>query len=283
MKHSSLFLLMVCLVGGFVILSGCTTSPGGPNVTPTFTAVPTTTGDPLSCTGDADCVPAQCCHPESCINKQFQPDCSAVLCSAACLGPLDCGAGHCRCSEGKCQVVPGPGPVVPGQATLIIAVKDAPKVKDGDGTITRLLLNITEVSVQKAAPNQTITQTDDEVSATESGETDTAGWITVINETQSVDLLQFVNVSKVLGEKTLDAGTYTQIRLKIDSGTITVDGTDYSLTVPSGVLKLNRGFVLVPNETRMLTLDFNVEKSVVSTGSGKYLLKPVIAVVSERA
>ncbi|NLH78594.1 MAG: DUF4382 domain-containing protein, partial [Acidobacteria bacterium] len=118
---------------------------------------------------------------------------------------------------------------------------------------------------------------------TESGETDTAGWITVINETQSVDLLQFVNVSKVLGEKTLDAGTYTQIRLTIDSGIITVDGTDYALTVPSGVLKLNRGFVLVPNETRMLTLDFNVEKSVVSTGSGKYLLKPVIAVVSERA
>ena len=281
MKHSSLFLLMVCLVGGFVILSGCTTSPGGPNVTPTFTAVPTTTGDPLSCTGDADCVPAQCCHPESCINKQFQPDCSAVLCSAACLGPLDCGAGHCRCSEGKCQVVPGPGPVVPGQATLIIAVKDAPKVKDGDGTITHLLLNISEVSVQKAAPTQTITQTDDEVSVTESGETDTAGWITVINETQSVDLLQFVNVSKVLGQKTLDAGTYTQIHLKIDSGTITVDDIDYPLTVPSGVLKLNRGFVLVPNETRMLTLDFNVEKSVVSTGSDKYLLKPVIAVLSE--
>ena len=98
-----------------------------------------------------------------------------------------------------------------------------------------------------------------------------------------MDLLQFVNVSKVLGEKTLDAGTYTQIRLKIDSGIITVDGTDYPLTVPSGVLKLNRGFVLVPNETRMLTLDFNVEKSVVSTGSDKYLLKPVIAIFSERA
>jgi hypothetical protein len=138
------------------------------------------------------------------------------------------------------------------------------------------------VSVKTAAPNQTITQTDEEVSATESGEKDTAGWITVLNETQSVDLLQFVNVSKVLGQKALDAGTYTQIRLTIDSGTITVDGTDYPLTVPSGVLKLNRGFVLVPNETRMLTLDFNVEKSVVRTGSDKYLLQPVIAVLSER-
>jgi hypothetical protein len=179
-------------------------------------------------------------------------------------------------------VVPGPGPVQSGQATLIIAVKDAPKIKDG-GTITRLVLNFSEVSVQKAAPNQTISQSDEEESATESGETDTAGWIMVMNEPRTVDLMQFVNVSKVIGEKTLDAGTYTQIRMKIDSGTITVDGTDYPLTVPSGVLKLNRGFVLVPNETRMLTLDFNAEKSVVRTGSDKYLLKPVIAVLSERA
>ena len=282
MKHSCLFLLMVCLVWGFVLLSGCMTYPGTPNATPTLTPVPTMIGDPSSCTKDAECVPAQCCHPESCVNIQYQPDCSAVSCTAACLGPLDCGAGHCRCIDGKCQVIPGPGPVLAGQATLIIAVKDAPKIKDG-GTITRLLLTISEVSVQKAAPNQTIAQSDEEVSATESEETDTAGWITVMNETQTVDLLQFVNVSKVLGQKTLDAGTYTQIRLKIDSGTITVDDTDYPLTVPSGVLKLNRGFVLVPNETRMLTLDFNAEKSVVSTGSDKYLLKPVIAIFSERA
>jgi hypothetical protein len=90
-------------------------------------------------------------------------------------------------------------------------------------------------------------------------------------------------VSKVLGQKSLDAGTYNQIRVKIDSGTITVDGTDYPLTVPGGVLKLNRGFVLVPDETRMLTLDFNVEKSVFRTGSDKFLLKPVIAVLSEKA
>jgi len=33
----------------------------------------------------------------------------------------------------------------------------------------------------------------------------------------------------------------------------------------------------------MLTLDFNAEKSVVRTGSDRYLLKPVIAVLSERA
>jgi len=88
-------------------------------------------------------------------------------------------------------------------------------------------------------------------------------------------------VSQVLGQKTMDPGTYTQIRLTIDSGTITVDNTSYPLDVPSGTLRLNRGFVLEPNQTLKLTLDFNVEKSVVRTGNDQYKLQPVIAVLSE--
>ncbi|HJX55942.1 MAG TPA: DUF4382 domain-containing protein, partial [Methanoregula sp.] len=83
-----------------------------------------------------------------------------------------------------------------------------------------------------------------------------------------------------IGQKTIDAGRYTQIRLKIDSGTITVNNTDYNLTVPSGVLRLNRGFVLEPDKTLKLTLDFNVEKSIIRTGTNEYKLKPVIAVIS---
>jgi hypothetical protein len=105
-------------------------------------------------------------------------------------GNRSCGAGNPDLAVTDVPKVRDDGTITPsGQATLIVAVKDAPKVKDGDGTITRLLLTISEVSVHKAAPNQTITQTDEELSATESGETDTAGWITVLNETQSVDLM----------------------------------------------------------------------------------------------
>jgi len=88
-------------------------------------------------------------------------------------------------------------------------------------------------------------------------------------------------VSEVLGQKELDSGKYTQIRLKIDSGAITVDGENYDLKIPSRVLKLNRGFELEPNVDLKLILDFNVEKSVVKTGKDKYILKPVIAVISE--
>jgi hypothetical protein len=166
-----------------------------------------------------------------------------------------------------------------GQSTLVIAVKDAPKTTD-IGTITSLTLDFGEVSVHRASPGQTAAERDEEMEATESDDSDNAGWIVVVSQPRTVDLMQFTDVSEVIGQKDMEPGTYTQIRLKIDSGTITVDGTGHTIAVPSGTLTLNRGFVLYPNETTTLTLDFNVEKSVIRTGSDQYMLKPVIAVLS---
>jgi len=171
-------------------------------------------------------------------------------------------------------------PKVQAQSTLVIAVKDAPK-KSEFGNITSLILTFSEVSVHKASNVEQINTSIGEMNTTESNETQEADWIVVVNEVQTVDLLQFTDVSKILGQETLDAGRYTQIRLKIDSGTVTIDGVTYNLTIPSAVLKLNRGFVLEQNTTLKLTLDFNVEKSLARTGNGKFILKPVIAVISE--
>ena len=89
-------------------------------------------------------------------------------------------------------------------------------MEDG-GTITRLLLTISEVSVHKAAPNQTIAQSDEEVAATESEETDTAGWITVMNEPQTVAAAVCEREQITRPEDPGRRG-YTQIRLKIDWG-----------------------------------------------------------------
>jgi hypothetical protein len=266
MKFNILGIGTFTLVVLLLLCTGCT-QPGTPPG-----------GDPTRCTNDSQCVPAQCCHPTGCINYLYKQPCTE-LCTDVCEGPIDCGAGHCGCVEGKCQVIPGPGSAPIGQSTLIIAVKDAPKTTD-NGTITHLWINISEVSVHRVSANQTTTNTDEEMTATESADTSTAGWIVVVNQTQMVDLMQLTNVSQVLGQKMIDAGKYTQIRLKIDSGTITIDNTEHSLAVPSGVLKLNREFVLEPDKILKLTLDFNVEKSIISTGSGQYKLKPVIAVLS---
>jgi hypothetical protein len=176
-------------------------------------------------------------------------------------------------------VIAGCLSVPAGQATLIIAVKDAPKTTD-IGIVSSLNLTISEVSVHQATTNQTVDDSDEETIASESTDASTAGWIMVVDQIQTVDLIALQNVSQVLGQKTLDAGNYTQIRLKIDSGTVTVDGIEHDLVVPSGVLKLNRGFTLRTGDTLQLTLDFDVEKSLIVTGSDQFKLEPVIAVLS---
>jgi hypothetical protein len=69
----------------------------------------TTTGggtDIRSCLTDSNCVPEQCCHPTSCINRAFKGVCT-VLCTNVCSGPIDCGAGHCSCISGRCGIAPG--------------------------------------------------------------------------------------------------------------------------------------------------------------------------------
>lgn len=56
-----------------------------------------------TCSSDKDCVPEQCCHPTTCINKNYKTPCN-VLCTQSCQGPIDCGAGRCGCIDGKCSV-----------------------------------------------------------------------------------------------------------------------------------------------------------------------------------
>jgi hypothetical protein len=92
------------------LLGGCmTVTPPLPNettgITPATTAVITIPVDNQTCTTDDDCVPAQCCHPTSCMNQVSVHVCN-FLCTASCEGPLDCGAGTCGCVNGRCSVVP---------------------------------------------------------------------------------------------------------------------------------------------------------------------------------
>ena len=65
--------------------------------------------DIQACTKDSDCVPNLCCHPTNCINRAYKGVCTE-LCTNVCLGPIDCGAGHCACVNGRCGVSPGRAP-----------------------------------------------------------------------------------------------------------------------------------------------------------------------------
>src|SRR5574341_961060 len=70
-------------------------------------------------------------------------------------------------------------------------------------------------------------------------------WIVLNDQTQKIDLLQWNNGKTfILGQADVEAGQYTQIRLKIVDAEVTFDGQTYPLSVPSGA---QSGFKLLAN------------------------------------
>jgi hypothetical protein len=59
-------------------------------------------GTDVLCQSDADCVPAPCCHPTTCVALADAPDCADVVCTLECRGgTMDCYGG-CACQAGRC-------------------------------------------------------------------------------------------------------------------------------------------------------------------------------------
>ncbi|KYK24774.1 hypothetical protein AYK25_01725 [Thermoplasmatales archaeon SM1-50] len=145
-----------------------------------------------------------------------------------------------------------------GTGSLVLKLTDAPP----ELNITEALVTISQVTVHYAGTNDT-----------------NGSWITIVNETQTFDLIQLQNATEVLGGQTLAAGWYTQIRLSVDSALVTIDGTQYNLKIPSKKVKLITPFLVLDNQTLTLILDFDVQKSVHKTGSGTYIMNPTIKVI----
>lgn len=112
---------------------------------------------------------------------------------------------------------------------------------------------------------------------------------------KKINLLDLTNgVLETLGETSLPAGHYTQLRLVLDpnngnskanSIVLTTDPTnttEISLDTPSAVqsgIKLNGDFDVVSGQRVDLVLDFDACKSIVTKGNGGYALKPVINII----
>lgn len=100
------------------------------------------------------------------------------------------------------------------------------------------------------------------------------------------NLLEFVNgKDTLLVDDRLPSGYMTQIRLVLgEENTVMVDSVIYNLKTPSAQqsgLKLNVHEEILAGEYYSYVIDFVVEKSIVETGNGKYILKPVIKVFTE--
>ncbi len=148
--------------------------------------------------------------------------------------------------------------------------------------------NFSEIGIYHV--NLTVNDSDGNVSwdiaiveITEEDNDSDAGWYTIVDYSQTFDLIALQNVTELLGAKNLTAGKYTQIRLTVESAIITINNSsgmeEHDLRIPSGKVKLIKPFWIYENETTVLTLDFDVYKSVHKTGSNKYIMKPTIKII----
>ena len=107
-----------------------------------------------------------------------------------------------------------------------------------------------------------------------------------------IDLLSLDSVQAELANTTLPAGTYegAQLRLIVSSAYLVIEAEDgpdtvVELETPSAEqsgFKINlNDFEVDPVYGASVILDFDAQKSIVATGNGKYLLKPVVKAKTE--
>jgi hypothetical protein len=162
-----------------------------------------------------------------------------------------------------------------GTGTLSLTIKDSPFSE-----ALALLVTFSEVSVH--ASGDTWVKLPFAGGATE----------------RTCDLKKLQTAFDVLGVGDLAAGHYTQLRLTVASAKLYFTGPSVEsvacapvmtgpageigtpIDIPSGVLKLNREFDLPAAATTQILLDFNGDQSVHKTGNGKYMMTPVIGIVS---
>jgi hypothetical protein len=113
---------------------------------------------------------------------------------------------------------------------------------------------------------------------------------------RTCDIKKLVDAQDVLGTGPLTPGRYTMIRLVVTSAALYFDnaaagpacaptvaipaGRSANVEVPSGTVRLNREFDLTSTTATTVLLDFDGDKSVHETGNGRFMMTPVIGVVS---
>lgn len=127
MDTRTILLSLFCI--GALLAAGCTSQAPAPEtpVPVTTAATAPTPMNAMGCVVAGDCVPAQCCHATSCVNKVAQKSCDGTVCTMNCDGPLDCGAGTCGCEQGTCVIVAAPPTVQTATVTSPVRIWATPQ------------------------------------------------------------------------------------------------------------------------------------------------------------
>lgn len=190
--------------------------------------------------------------------------------ASAVAGAAAPGAATTTTSAGSSASTP-----VVGTGELRLALTDAPACG----------FDKVYVTVERVRVHQSASASDSE-----------AGWSDIVlDPAKRIDLLSLTKgILTELGQTTLPAGKYTQLRLVLaangnvapfaNSALPTGSKDEVALTTPSATdsgLKINIDITVATGKTADFVLDFNACQSIVSAGqSGKYLLKPVLSLAA---
>ncbi|MCP9199176.1 DUF4382 domain-containing protein [Gramella sp. GC03-9] len=158
-----------------------------------------------------------------------------------------------------------------GTASLTVRMTDAP----GDYDAVHVDVQDVQIKIEGV--------TEGEVE----GEVEGDGWVSLENvQTGVYDLLTLTGgVTQMLADTEVSAGYVSEMRLILGTeNSVTVNGEKKPLNTPSAQqsglkLKINQDFEA--GENYAYILDFDVDESIVTTGNGGYILKPVIRVNAE--
>jgi hypothetical protein len=214
---------------------------------------------------------------------------AAAVCTVLAAGVLGCGGGPAAPTgttagndvgggNGGASGGSNPGAPSTPTGTLNVRITDSP-FSDAKA----VLVTFTAVNVHRA---------------------DGDSWQTIpftSGGSRTCDLKKLQGPTDILGVGSLPTGHYTQVRLVVSAANIYFDngsggaacsasiaapsGKSASVDIPSGEVKLNHEFTVSSGATTM-TLDFDGDKSIKATGSGKgnsptkYMMTPVIRVAS---
>ena len=169
----------------------------------------------------------------------------------------------------------------------LAACNDSPTSPDSSGNF-RLMVKDSPFSDAKS-----VLVTFTGVSVHRDGE---GGFTNVGTGTRTCDLKKLQSSQDVLGVGTIPQGHYTQVRLVVSSAVIYFEnaaagpacaasivapaGRSSAVEIPSGEIKLNREFEVPTSGATTMLLDFDGDKSIHLTGNSRYMMAPVIEVVS---
>lgn len=142
-------------------------------------------------------------------------------------------------------------------ATLQVNLTDAP------GDFQQVLIDVQDVQIHASSDESQ------------------GNWVSLNVQKGVYNLLDFRNgMDTLLASIDLPAGNISQMRLILGSGNkVKVNGVLYDLQTPSAMqsgLKFNINAQLTEGVTYKLLVDFDAGHSIVETGNGNYILKPVI-------